>query len=136
MELLNLTTACDPRFRLNYAGNKEEVKTVLLQHMLDVYEHSANKSISDNSENKNPKKCGLDKLLESDSDDDKDQETIDDIPLPVRKVEIELKNYLSMPKTMLNQDPLTWWKSHGESSPSLKSNSKEIVGYTRHNHAF
>jgi hypothetical protein len=127
MELLNLTTACDPRFRLNYAGNKEEVKTVLLQHMLDVYEHSANESISDNSENKNPKKCGLEKLLESDSDDDKDQETIDDIPLPVRKVEIELKNYLSMPKTMLNQDPLTWWKSHGESFPSLRVIAKKLL---------
>ncbi len=53
-------------------------------------------------------------------------EIIADIPLPARKAENELKNYLSMPKVTLNQILLFWQKSH-ETFPTLKVLAKEFL---------
>lgn len=124
MDFLTLATVCDPRFRLNYVENKDEVEKVVVSNMLDIYEHNVN--ISNNTATEKIEKCGLEKLLDSDEDDN-EVEAVDDISLPARKAENEFKNYLSMPKVHLNADPLNWWKSHEASFPSLKVLSKKFL---------
>ena len=56
--------------------------------------------------NEKSEKFGLEKLLDSGSVDDKEEEMYNDITFPARKAEYEIKNYSSMPKVPLNQDPL------------------------------
>ena len=77
--------------------------------------------------NEKPEKFGLENLLDSENDDDKEEEIMDDVIFPARKAENELKNYLSMPKVLLNQVPFIWWKSLEASFPSFKILGKKFL---------
>ncbi|GBM95270.1 hypothetical protein AVEN_199268-1 [Araneus ventricosus] len=121
MTLLRLSSFCDPRFRLSYVENAEETKKIALERMSSLYTECPNSSNCGERAVKQPKK-GLEKLLE----DDEETEGLDDF-LPSSKAETELKNYLSMPKVGLNENPLTWWKLNEHNFPVIKVLAKTYL---------
>ena len=89
VNILRLSTVCDPRFHFNYFQNKDEVKKLVLTHMVNVYKSELNLSNSGNSLNERIKKHGLEKLLDSDEDENDANEVKEkmekDIPFPAKK---------------------------------------------------
>ncbi|XP_015910653.2 E3 SUMO-protein ligase ZBED1-like [Parasteatoda tepidariorum] len=120
MILLRLSTFSDPRFRLRYVEDAEETKKIALEKMISL--HTELPTVSSCERIIPQPKKGLEKLLE----DDEETESIDDF-LPRNKAEKELKNYLSMPKIGLNENPLTWWKLNEHNFPIIKALAKKYL---------
>nr|XP_015922601.2 E3 SUMO-protein ligase ZBED1-like [Parasteatoda tepidariorum] len=119
MSLLRLSSFCDPRFRLNFIDEPEQTKMIVLEKMIALYEIEDAQSVAtvENPKVLEDTKKGLEKLLESDEDDD----TLNvNILTPSCKAEREFNNFISMPKVGLNDDPLKWWKMNEHNFPTLK----------------
>lgn len=112
--ILGLATLCDPRFRLRFLENPEDVKHSAIIKMTELEpSHSAPIEIE-----RSPKpKRGLEKFLDFDDDEEENTSTF---ALPTKRAEKELRDYLAMPKVGCNECPLLWWKKHHASFPLLR----------------
>ncbi|GFT61679.1 zinc finger BED domain-containing protein 1 [Trichonephila clavipes] len=82
---LQLSTLCDPRFRLNFIESPEEDKRTKQERMAKFFDVFGSNSNSENTRN------------------------------PSQEAEKELNEYLSMQRVSFKHDPLDWWKVHYES---------------------
>ncbi|GFW27833.1 dimer_Tnp_hAT domain-containing protein [Trichonephila clavipes] len=112
---LQLSTLCDPRFRLKFIESPEEVKKLAVEKMRNIYT-TQKASNPDNFENietrtKEQNKKGLAKFFYVFGSNSNSENTRN----PSQEDE-----YLSMSRVSFEHDPLDWWKVHYESFPSLK----------------
>ncbi|GFW60817.1 t-complex protein 1 subunit delta [Trichonephila clavipes] len=117
---LQLSTLCDPRFRVNFIESPEEVKKLAVAKMRNIYT-TQKASNPDNFENiemrtKEQNKKGLAKFFDVFGSNSNSENTRN----PFQEAEKELNEYLSMLRVSFEHDPLNWWKVHYESFPSLK----------------
>ncbi|GFS75464.1 zinc finger BED domain-containing protein 1 [Trichonephila clavipes] len=124
---LQLSTLCDPRFRLNFIESPEEVKKFAVEKMRNIYT-TQKASNPDNFENietrtKEQNKIGLAKFFDVFGSNSNSENTRN----PSQEAEKELNEYLSMPKVSFEHDPLDWWKVHYESFPSLKVPARKYL---------
>ncbi|GFY54744.1 zinc finger BED domain-containing protein 1 [Trichonephila inaurata madagascariensis] len=117
---LQLSTLCDPRFRLNFIESPEEVKKLAVAKMRNIYT-TQKTSNPDNFENiktrtKEQNKKGLAKFFDVFGSNSNSENTRNSS----QEAEKELNEYLSMPRVSFEHDPLDWWKVHYESFPSLE----------------
>lgn len=125
LTLLRMSSFCDPRFRLGFTDSALEIKEIAMQYLNDLYLNQDDESsvreitVPVATQNK-----GLSKLLE-DEDEPSHEPTLN----PRIKSEMEINNYLAMPKISLDENPLIWWKSHQNSFPKLKSLARKFLAF-------
>ncbi|GFY55473.1 dimer_Tnp_hAT domain-containing protein [Trichonephila inaurata madagascariensis] len=114
---LQLSTLCDPRFRLNFIESPEEVKKLAVAKMRNIYT-TQKTSNPDNikTRTKEQNKKGLAKFFDVFGSNSNSENTWNSS----QEAEKELNEYLSMPRVSFEHDPLDWWKVHYESFPSLE----------------
>lgn len=123
--ILRMCSFCDPRFRCNFTDYPNEMKEIAKNELIDYYQQSEDFTDNQTETTANPTdttKKGLSKLFEDEED------ALDDPELtPNKKAEVELNNYLTMPKVNMDTNPLTWWKSHEGSFPKLKHLARKYL---------
>lgn len=122
--LLRMASFCDPRFRLGFTDSALEIKEIAMQYLSDLYLDQDESCVSKISVPIATQNKGLSKLLE-----DEDEPSLEPTLNPKKKSEIEINSYLAMPKISLDENPLTWWKSHENNFPKLKLLARKFLAF-------
>ena len=128
-QFLSLCTFLDPRFKMEYTCNKEELKEKVKESVLQlVQEENRAIEVSESHSTKSstdpppPKKRKLTVFLKKTSDS-----TTTDLSFE-EKVKNEIDSYLSSPALDIESDitPLLWWKEHASTFPSLAKLTRKL----------
>ena len=125
-EVVNLLEVCsfvDPRFKVKYASNESALKDQVISEGVATYpEENYLDDSCDDAPLPKKKKRTLGSLLKSNDDID------DELTLSTReKVDQEVSTYLKVPRLDYELDPLEWWEINESTYPTLAKLAKKYL---------
>ena len=128
VELLELASFLDPRFKAKYVTDEESIKDIIRNDGILIHQSTSTSDPPQSSSAPQPppakKKRTLGSLLKlSESEDACSPVQVS----PDEMMESELTKYLHETKLDVESDPLKWWKLHAPSYPLLSNVSKKYL---------